>query len=115
MADKIKLAVAILIVLAAVAGFYVYADQSTLFRVIGLLVALIIATLITMQTGPGRTALGFLGDARTEVRKVVWPTRKETLQTTLIVLAMVIVVAIGLFLIDSFLLWAINSLIVSGE
>ncbi|MBL1432442.1 MAG: preprotein translocase subunit SecE [Gammaproteobacteria bacterium] len=115
MADKVKLAVAILIVIAAVAGFYVYADQSTLFRVIGLLVALIVAILVIIQTAPGRTALGFLGDARTEVRKVVWPTRKETVQTTLIVLVMVIVVAIGLFFIDSFLLWAINLLIVSGD
>ena len=115
MADKVKLALAILIVLAAMAGFYVYADQSTLFRVMGLLAALVVATLVGVQTAPGRTALGFLGDGRTEVRKVVWRTRKETVQTTLIVLAMVIVVAIGLFLIDSFLLWAINSLIVSGE
>ncbi len=115
MADKIKLALALVIVLAAVAGFYVYANQPTLFRVIGLLVALIIATLIAIQTTPGRTALGFLGDARTEVRKVVWPTRKETVQTTLIVLAMVIVVAIGLFFIDWILSWAVNSLIVAGE
>jgi len=115
MADKVKLVLAILIVLAAVAGFYVYVDQPTLFRVLGLLVALIIATLVAIQTTPGRTALGFLGDARMEVRKVVWPTRKETMQTTLIVLAMVIVVAIGLFLIDSFLLWAVNSLLVGGE
>lgn len=115
MADKVKLALAVLIVVVAIAGFYVYADQATLFRVIGLLVALIVATLIAVQTAPGRTALGYLGDARTEVRKVVWPTRKETTQTTLIVLAMVIVVAIGLFLIDSFLSWAIKFLIVPGE
>jgi len=115
MADKVKLAVAILVVLAAVAGFYVYVDQSTLFRVIGLLVALIVATLITMQTAPGRTALGFLGDARTEVRKVIWPTRKETVQTTLIVIAMVVVVALALFFIDWILAWTINVLIVSGE
>ena len=109
-----KLGLATLIVVAAIAGFYVYADQSTLFRVIGLLVGLIIATLVAVQTELGRTALGYIGDARTEVRKVVWPTRKETVQTTLIVLAMVIVVAIGLFLIDSFLSWAIKFLIVSG-
>lgn len=115
MADKIKLVVAALIVIAGVAGYYIYSDAATLFRIIGILAAVIIAALVAAQTEPGRVALAYVGDARTEVRKVVWPTRKETVQTTLIVLAMVIVVAIGLFLIDSFLGWAIKFLIVAGE
>ncbi len=114
MADKIKLVIAVAIILAAVAAYYIYSDVSTLFRFIGMIVAVIVAAVVASQTEPGRVALAYVGDARTEVRKVVWPTRKETFQTTLIVLAMVIVVAIGLFLIDSFLSWAVKFLIVPG-
>ena len=109
--DTVKLAFAILILVAAVVGFYWYADQSLLYRVIGLLVAVGIAGLIAMQTEKGRNYWSLFQNTQTEVRKVVWPTRQETLQMTLIVVVMVIIMAIFLWLLDMFLGWAIGSLI----
>ena len=110
MADKLKLSVALLILLGAIGAFYYFADQSLLVRVVGILVAVVVALLISAQTGVGRAALAFLRDARTEARKVVWPTRKETMQTTLIVMVMVVVVGIMLWLLDMVLLWAVKAL-----
>ncbi len=110
MADKLKLSVALLILLGAIGAFYYFADQSLLVRVVGILVAVVVALLISAQTEVGRAALVFLSDARTEARKVVWPTRKETMQTTLIVMVMVVVVGIMLWLLDMVLLWAVKAL-----
>lgn len=114
MADKIKLVAAALIVAVAVAAYYYYSDVSSLYRFIGVLAALAVAVAIAVQTVPGRTAVGFLGEARNEVRKVVWPTRKETINTTLIVLAMVFVVGLFLFIVDWILLGAVKLLTIPG-
>jgi preprotein translocase subunit SecE len=114
MADKIKLLVALAVIVAAISGFYYYADVSQLLRVLALLVALGVATAIMLQTTMGQQAWGFIGDARTEVRKVVWPTRKETVQTTLIVMVMVFIVATMLWMFDMFLTWAVKLLMGQG-
>ncbi len=114
MADKIKLTLAVLVVSGAIGAFYYYADHSMLLRVIGILVAMGISTAIAMQTAVGQKTLGFIRESKVEVRKVVWPTRKETLQTTLIVMVMVVVVAIFLWLVDMFLLWAVRFLTGQG-
>ncbi len=104
--DKIKLIAAAALVLLGIALFYVFSDQSLLYRVLGILVLAGIAVFVVYQTAKGKQAAAFFRDARTEVRKVVWPTRAETTQTTLIV--MVIVVLMGLFLwfLDWLLSWA---------
>ena len=108
MADKLKILVSILIVIAAIGGFYYFGDQSTLMRTLGLLFALAVVTFIMMQTTMGRGAWAFAQDAQVELKKVVWPTRKETVQTTLIVMAMVIVIAIFLWILDMILVWAVR-------
>lgn len=110
MADKLKLLLAVLVLAAGIGAFYYYAEQTTLVRVIGLLLAGGVAIAIALQTEPGRKAWEFLLESRNEIRKVVWPTRKETLQTTLVVIIVVIIVAIILWLLDTFLLWAVRSL-----
>lgn len=112
--DKLKFLLAILVLGSAIGGFYYFGEESMLYRVIGILVAVGIATAIMMQTAVGQQAWGFMGDARTEARKVVWPTRKETGQTTLMVLAMAILIAILLWLFDSFLAWAVSYLTGAG-
>ncbi len=112
--DTVKLVVALLIVISAIAGFYFFADQSLLFRVIGILAAIGVAAIIALQTGKGREIWGFIQDSQIEVRKVVWPTRQETVQTTLIVILMVIFVAIILWLLDMFLGWSVGSLMGRG-
>ena len=112
--DTAKLSVAVLIVVGAMVAFYYYADQSLLLRVVGLLVAVVVAGAIAYQTEKGRFVAGFFKDAQIEIRKVVWPTREETVQTTLVVLLVVVVVAIGLWLLDMFLGWAVHALTAAG-
>ncbi len=114
MADSIKFIFAVILTAAAVAGFYIFADQSMLLRVIALLVVGGVVVAILLQTATGRRAWAFAGDARTEVRKVVWPSRKETTQTTLVVVAMVVVISAMLWLVDLFLMWAVRLLTGQG-
>jgi preprotein translocase subunit SecE len=109
--DTVKLFTALLILIAGVGGFYYFEDESQLLRVIGMLVVAGIAFFIVSTTDIGRRGIGFARDARVEVRKVVWPTRQETLQTTVAVLIMVFMVAIMLWLIDLALGSGISSLL----
>ncbi|HKJ08361.1 MAG TPA: preprotein translocase subunit SecE [Gammaproteobacteria bacterium] len=108
--DSFKLTVALVLLAAGVGAFYYFADQVLVVRVIGLLVVAGISVLISSQTATGRRAWRFVQDARTEVRKVVWPTRSETTQTTLVVVVMVIAMGVLLWLLDMFLLWAVRLL-----
>lgn len=110
MADNIKLIVAVVLMMAAIALFYTYSEYSTLLRVLGLLATAGISLFIASKTVIGSTVLSYIGDTNVEVRKVVWPTRQETLQTTLVVILMVIVVALMLWGIDSLLGWGVRAL-----
>ncbi len=112
--DTIKLAAVVVLLVAGVVGFYYFADQMLLLRVLGLLVVVGVALAIGLQTMKGKAVAGFVGDARNEVRKVVWPTRTETVQTSLAVFAVVIVAGILLWLMDMFLLWAVRMLTGQG-
>ncbi len=110
--DTVKLMTALLVLIAGVVAFYYFEDESQLLRVIGLLAIAATAFFIVSTTDIGRRGLGFVRDARVEVRKVVWPTRTETTQTTIAVLIMVFLVAIMLWLIDMTLGWGVRSLLV---
>lgn len=112
--DIAKLIFSLLIVIAAIAAFYFYAEQSLLFRVLGLLACAGVAIFISMQTEKGRHIWSFFQEAQVEVRRVVWPTRQETTQTTLLVILMVVVVAIILWVLDIFLGWSISLLMGQG-
>ena len=109
--DTLKLMAALLVLIAGVGGFYYFEDESQLLRVLGMLAIGVVAFLIAATTDVGRRSLGFAKDARVEVRKVVWPTRQETLQTTIAVLIMVVIVAIMLWLFDMFLGWSVSTLL----
>jgi preprotein translocase subunit SecE len=108
--DTVKLLLAVFLLGSGVLAFYYYAEYSLLARVLGLLAVAGIAALVALQTEIGRSTLRFAQDSRTEVRKVVWPNRTETTQTTLVVIGMVILVGILLWLLDMFLLWAVRLL-----
>jgi preprotein translocase subunit SecE len=112
--DGLKWAAAILLLGGAIGAFYIYSDQLLLLRVIGLLAVSGIAAAILLQTEKGRQAREFAREARTEVRKVVWPTRKETLQVTALVIAMVSIAAVFLWLLDMLLGWVVRSVIGGG-
>ena len=96
------------------AGFYIYTDISQLYRVLGLLAATGVALAITLQTEKGRNLWAFIQDAQVEVRKVVWPTREETIQTTITVLILALIMGVFFWLLDMFLLYATRLLTGQG-
>ena len=108
--DTFKIFLAIGVLIAGIVGFYYFEDESQLLRVLGMLAVAAVAVGIAYTTTPGKNGWSFVKEARVEVRKVVWPTRQETLQTTAIVLFMVILVAIMLWLFDSLLGWALRQM-----
>ena len=120
-ADIIKQVFSVILVVAGIAGFYYFSTDHAdfkevrlLYRVLGL-VALISAVLaMVLTTELGRTVWGFALESRQEVRKVVWPTREETMRTTLLVFAMVFIVGLILWLLDMFLFWGVRFLTGQG-
>ncbi|HYQ91996.1 MAG TPA: preprotein translocase subunit SecE [Candidatus Competibacteraceae bacterium] len=108
--DTYKLIAAVSLFLLAVGAFYYFAHYSTLVRVVGLLAASGAAIAIASTTELGGTVLEFIKESRMELRKVVWPTRTETLQTTAAILVMVVVMALFLWLLDVLLIWLVRLL-----
>jgi len=109
--DTVKLVLAGILVLVGFYGFYQFADQPLLYRVLGILLFVIVAAGIALTTTKGRALTSFMQAARTEVRKMVWPTRTETLQTTAVILVVVILVGLFLWLLDTFLGWIMKMII----
>ncbi|MHB0974730.1 MAG: preprotein translocase subunit SecE [Thiobacillus sp.] len=108
MADKIKLLIAVLLVIAGVAGFYFFADAPTVVRVLSVIVGVVLAGVVAGMSAPGKRFFRFALDSRDEARKVVWPTRKETVQMTGVVVAFVVVMALFLWAVDGILLWLVK-------
>lgn len=102
--DSLKLGGAAFLLVGGILAFYYFSEVSTLLRVIALLVISGGAAVIAFQTERGRALWQFIADSRMEVRKVVWPTRQETLQTTLVVVVMVLILGIVLWLFDMILM-----------
>lgn len=110
--DNMFWAAGLLVLIAGVAAFFYLAGEvMTLVRVLALLGSLVLAGIIVGQTDRGREMFGFVREADVERRKVVWPTRQETLQTTLVVLVITVIVAILLFIMDSIFGWVVRRLI----
>ncbi|MGD9786679.1 MAG: preprotein translocase subunit SecE [Sulfuricellaceae bacterium] len=108
--DKIKLTLAILLLLAGVAVFHYLADQAAALRVAAVLVAVVAAFAVASFTDLGRQFSGFARDAVAEAKKVVWPSRKETMQTTGVVVVLVLVMAVFLWVVDAGLAWVVKNL-----
>ena len=106
-ADKLKLILAVLIVAGGIGGFYYFDDKPDLVQVAVILAAAVLAVIVVAQTEFGRSAWEFTKGARLELRKVVWPARKETMQVTLIVFVMVILVAVYMWVID----WGLHKIV----
>jgi len=109
--DTVKLGLAALILVLGLVGYYYFAEYSNLYRVLGVLASAGVAIAVFGSTLRGQNLLGYLKGSRVEVRKMVWPTRQEALQTTLIVVVLVMLIAIFLWLIDMFLGWAVKFVI----
>jgi preprotein translocase subunit SecE len=110
-ADKAKLAAAAALLVGGVAAFYVLAQQPLWLRVVALLALLAAAVGVFFTSEHGRQLIGFSRDSVREVKKVVWPTRKEAMQMTGYVFAFVFVMALFLWLTDKTLEWALYDLI----
>jgi preprotein translocase subunit SecE len=109
--DKIKIAVALLLVAAGVTGFY-YLDQSPMIlRVASVLAGLAAAALTLWTSDTGKQFFVFAQESVAETKKVVWPTRKETLQTTGVVFAFMVLMALFLWVVDTGLLWFVKKLL----
>ena len=109
--DAIKWLLVVAIVAAGVVANSQFADVALLYRVLGIVAAGLVAVFIAVNTAKGAAFWGLMKEAQVEVRKVVWPTREETNQTTLIVLAVVLVMALILWLIDTLLGWLASLII----
>jgi preprotein translocase subunit SecE len=114
-ADKAKLAVAAVLVVAAVVAFYMLGKQDLWLRVIALLVLLAAAVATFFTSESGKELIAYGRDSSREVRKVVWPTRKEAMQMTGYVFAFVFVMALFLWLTDKTLEWALYDLILGWK
>jgi preprotein translocase subunit SecE len=114
-ADKAKLAVAGVLVVAAVVAFYMLARQDLWVRVVALIVLLAAAVATFFTSEQGKQLIAYGRDSVREVRKVVWPSRNEALQTTGLVFAFVVVMALFLFLTDKTLEWLLYDLILGWK
>jgi preprotein translocase subunit SecE len=103
--DTVKLALAAALLVGGIVGYYQYEQQSLLISVVVILAAVALAAFVFMLTERGRMLWRFIQGSRVEIRKVVWPTRTETVQTTLTVFAFVLVLGIFFFLLDKGLIW----------
>lgn len=109
--DTVKWIVVAILVAVAVVGNSYFSDQSLLYRVLGIVALAAVAAFVALQTAKGVAFWALIKGSRTEIRKVVWPTRQETVQTTLIVVAVVVVVALFLWGLDSLLGWLVSLVI----
>ena len=112
--DTAKLVLAIAVLLGGIVGYYWFVDSAAWLRWLGVLFAMGIAAAVFMTSAQGHTLWRFTQTARLELRKVVWPTRQETFQTTLVVIFFVIVMGVFFGLLDMFLLWATRVLTGQG-
>ena len=103
--DTAKLLLAVVILIGSIFGYYYFANESVLWRSIGVFVAFLVAVWVAFQSAQGRTLWAFIQGSRTELRKVVWPTREETIQTTIVVLVFALIMGVFFWLLDLFLLF----------
>ena len=101
--DALKLAAGVVILAAGIAGFYLLADLPIWLRWIIVLAALVVGALVSLQSYQGKTFWGFVQSSRVELRKVVWPNRQETMQVTLVVFVMIVVLGVFFWGVDTLL------------
>ena len=109
--DTLKWLVVLTLVSVGVVGNYYFSAESLLYRTLALLVLAVIAGWFALQTTKGQAFATLVAEARVEIRKVVWPTRQELTQTTMIVIVFVLVVALILWGVDSLIGWIVSGVI----
>jgi len=112
--DTVKLMLSVAVLIGGIVGYYYFEDESVLLRAAGIIVAVAVAVGIALATDRGRALWRFIQGSRVEVRKVIWPTRQETIQTTLTVFVFVLILAVFFWGLDFFLLWGTRLLTGQG-
>jgi preprotein translocase subunit SecE len=108
--DVVKQVMSVIFVVSGVGAFYYFSEIALLYRVLSLVAVIVIAMGMLLTTGLGRSFLGFVAESKQEVKRVVWPTREETMRTTLMVFVMVFIVGLVLWVLDMCLFWGIRLL-----
>ena len=108
--DTLKLLGSVLILLVGIVSYYYLVQVSILFRVLMVLASVVVSLVIFFQTQRGKTLWEFFQGSRVEIKKVIWPTRQETLQTTLMVFVFVLIMGIFFWLLDFLLLFLTNAI-----
>jgi preprotein translocase subunit SecE len=114
-ADKAKLGLALLLVAAGIFAYYWLGEQPLVLRLVAVLLGFVLGGLVAWLSEPGRQFISFAAESWGEVKKVVWPTRKETIQTTAAVFAFVVVMAVFLWLTDKTLEWMLYDLLLGWK
>lgn len=114
-ADKAKLALAVVVVGAGIWAYYWLADAALVVRLLAVIAGIALGAAVAWLSAPGKQFLGFAFESWIEVKKVVWPTRKETIQTTAAVFAFVLVMAIFLWISDKTLEWVLYDLLLGWK
>lgn len=112
--DRVKLILAVTVLVGTLIAYYTFADAHAVFRVLGVVSGVALAGYIFYLTEKGRSWFSYLSHAKKEVEQVVWPTRQETTQMTLMVFVVVILMGIFLWFVDMFFLWAVKLLTGQG-
>ena len=115
MADNIKASIAVLLLLAGIAGFYFLSDSPMVLRVTSVLAGIVAGAAMGWTTAPGKQFFLFAQEAIVETKKVVWPTRKESFQTAGLVIAFVVAMAVFLWVTDKSLEYLMYDLILGGK
>ena len=112
--DTVKLVLALLVLVAGMFAFYWFEQVALTWRVIGMFAVVGVAVGLVLWTALGQRLVSFSRESRVELRKVVWPTRQETMQITLIVLVLVFLIGLFLWLVDSLLFWGVQMITGQG-
>jgi preprotein translocase subunit SecE len=115
MADILKFVAALLLLVAGLVGFYLLGDQPLILRVLSVLGGVAAGVAVAWFTEPGQRFIVFGREAIAEAKKVAWPTRKETMQTTGIVFAFVLIMAVVLWVTDKSLEWVLYDLVLGWK
>jgi preprotein translocase subunit SecE len=115
MLDKVKLGIGALLLALGIWGYYWLSDSALILRILAVAAGILAGAAVAWSSAPGKQFAVFAGEALEEVKKVVWPTRKETMQTTAAVFAFVVVMAVFLWLTDKTLEWAFYDLILGWK
>jgi preprotein translocase subunit SecE len=108
--DTIKLVLALLFLVAGIFGYYYFSEYAQVYRVLGVVGSVAVSMLFGLTTDQGRVLRSYARDSRMELSRVVWPTRRETMQVTMLVVVMVFAVGMALWLLDMFLFWGVQLL-----